>query len=677
MFIVDNFLSQRNFALAVLLVLITNLIIGGILLPHRQAQAVLATLPLQIAQWVEETIGDIWNKIETAYDAAASWISATYDEWQQADTWYQRALTAAWYILRKKMLDMLVDDIIKWIQGGGKPKAITNWQGFLGDVVNQAGGQFVSQYLGAGFLCQPFQARLQFALANPPPFNIQTTCTLSQIGTNLNNFLNNFSNGGWKGWLTINETQNNIYGAYLTALNQKLGVQADAAQAAQNEGIASSGFLGDKICTQIYATNDPSDTHDVQYTQDQIPDGYTCSSWQIRTPGKIAAEAMTQAADIDIPWLLSSQQFEAYAGAIIDAVINRAIKSGVLYMTTPSGGSSNPSNAGAGATTPATVTANISAYQDASQNVGPAQATVDQLNLLKQNLTDYASQLQTNLGILNQIRNGYLGPLNTLNQMMQLGCALPAGVTQTPAGTTQTSNCSLTCPCTATTTDNFNIASPVGSMTEQRITAQKNGEMTTDPSDPTIQVCSEPSPAILSPCLSTCSLSTAVTYNATNLPGTPIDGEINSVTSQLNTANAQIAGIDTAIANTTAYVQAANNYMTVYQQAQSNQATQAQLDAAAATMTAAKNQAIPSVQTTINSTATDFQSLLQQTQNASIQTVQNSNNAQMKRGSIPDCSYLEPGTYYTDLCNVQGIQNNYQSAYNNCAASPPPPSGGG
>lgn len=662
-----DFLNQRNFAITLLLALALNIAIGGILLPYREANAVLATLPMQIIQWVEEVATDIWNKIEEVYDAAANWISANIATLQWEDTWYQRALSAAWWILRKKLLNMLVDDIVKWIQGGGTPKAVTDWKGFLSDAANQAGGQFVAQYLGAGFLCQPFQARLQFALANPPPFNIQTTCTLSKIGTNINNFFNNFSNGGWKGWITINETQNNLYGAYLTALNQKIGVQADAAQAAQNEAVASSGFLGDKRCTSIYETANPSNTGNYAASplqQADIPAGWTCSNWIIYTPGKIAAESLVQAANIDIPWLLSAREFEEYAGAIIDAVINRAVKQGVLYMTAPSGGSSNPANAGAGTTPP---TVNNSAFQDATQNAGPASALVDQLNLYKQNLNNELGQEQTNLGVLNQIRAGYLGPLGTLSQIIQRGnCPIPAGVTQTLTNTTQTSDCAQNCPCTVTTTDNYSIASPVGSMTQQKITAQQNGESTYDQTVDS-NICAPPVPVETTACAFSCALTSTVSYNVTNLPGTPIDGEITNVTNKINSINSQLAQIDTTITNVSAYAQTAKQYLTAYQNAQQGDANaQAQLPAAEQTMATTKNAAVTSLQTSLSTATTDFQMFLQTAQNANMQAAQATADAQMTRGITSDCSAVQANTYYATLCGVQGIQNQYTDDLDNC-----------
>jgi len=98
--------------------------------------------------------------------------------------------------LRKRLLDMMVDQIIQWIQGGGKPQFVTDWQGFLGDAANIAAGDFL-QEIGAGFLCDPFNLQVQIALYPVPKFTDQITCTLDQVVDNIENFYDDFRNGGW------------------------------------------------------------------------------------------------------------------------------------------------------------------------------------------------------------------------------------------------------------------------------------------------------------------------------------------------------------------------------------------------------------------------------------------------------------------------------------------------
>jgi hypothetical protein len=666
--IIDTFLNQRNFAVAVLVVLIANLIIGGVLLPYRQAQAVLALLPMQVTQWIVETLEYVWEVIEMAYQAAAEWISALIDEWDQMDTWLQRALEYAWYVLRKQLLNMLVNDIIGWIQGGGTPKVVTDWQGFLKKAANDAGGIFVDQYLGMGFLCQRFDAKIKIALATVPTFDVNVRCTFSQIVANINTFLNDFSQGGWRAWISVSETPNNMYGAYLMALDQKIGIQSEAQQAAQNEAVASAGFLGDKVCREIYDPTNPGGAQIGTWTT--IPTGYVCAQWEVRTPGKIAAEAVTKAAGSEFDWLFASDEFEAYASAILDALISRVMKQGLTVVTSPGGGSAGASGPGIttsamGAVAAATAAAqtSIAATQGAAMAGQLVPTLIQQVTLIGTNLNTYMGHLQSNLALLNQIQATQASALRLLGQMVQAGCALPAGVTQTTISSSVVNDCAQWCPCTTTTNDVIRIDSPgVGSITIQRTTTLVQGEPDLTGTSACVSVI-HPAPCFLPPgyAMATCSTNVTTQILSTVVPANP---DIATVTSQISAAQTQINQVNTANAALQNYQQASAAYTTISTQAG---ATQAQIAAALAAMQAAESQAVAALQALTGSTSTNLQALLQAVGAVSQQLVQADNAAQQKAG-IAYCGFTQAGTYNDALCTAQATQSSYLTACNICLA---------
>lgn len=677
------FLPQKPIAVFLFILIITTLVFSEILLPYKTAQAQWAVFDAANAVW--NAIKYVYDKVAWAISQAYQSISAAWAIWNKADTWLVRALKAAWNILRKKLLDMLVDDIIKWIQGGGTPRLVTDWQGFLRSAANQAGGQFVDEYLKMGFLCQRFDARLYFALRAVPTFDTAARCTLSQIGANIDAFFSNFANGGWKGWIIVNEAPNNVYGAYLMALDKKIGIQAEGAEAAKNEAIASSGFLGDKRCTSIYEKNDPSNTGDFKSAplkESEIPAGWTCSNWTVYTPGKIAAEATVEAANLDIKWLISADEFEEYLGAIIDAVINRMVREGVTKLTTPSGGSAGQTGAGISyaATAATAASANISnaSYQDALQNGNAANSVIPQLNLFKENLSAYSSQLQTNLGVLNQIRNVQANGLDVLRQILSSGCPLPAGVTQTVLSTQTTGNCATACPCTMTVTTTYRISAPgVGEMTVQQTTTERRDEGVvvsgpgSMPPPGTRIACQLTNSTLPRACSSFSVCSTTATPYQTISSTTAVDSEVTNVSNVTATVQTQLNTIDTAIADVQNYSQAADKYQKTYEAVQMGSATEQQLSADEAAMLALKSKATSSLQAALNSSSSDLQTLLQEAQNASLQIVQTSGDAQLRRGVISDCAYVQGGTYYADLCTAQTNQTNYQNALNSCLTPTP------
>jgi len=234
------------------------------------------------------------------------------------------ALKAILETLRKKLLDYFVDSIIKWVQGkDDKPAFVTNWRKFMGDVVNDAIGSYVETTKFAG-LCDTFDFQIRVSLPTRDSRPALPTCTLNQIVGNIENFYNNFNNGGW---LAFNETlasQNNPFGAYIMAMDG-LVYEAITAQEEQEkeDSQSSSGFTNTKNCA-VEETN--------------IETGEkTCLMWETTTPGDVVAQRVQKALNVDIDNVLSATEFTTYISAIADAAINRLLragKAGLLGMLT-------------------------------------------------------------------------------------------------------------------------------------------------------------------------------------------------------------------------------------------------------------------------------------------------------------------------------------------------------
>jgi len=281
--------------------------------------------------------------------------------------------STAWAIFRKQMIDYMTDELVKWIQGGGDPKFVTDWEGFLGEVADQAGGKILEDITGPEFmagLCQPDWAiKIRIGLQKPPKFSTKARCTLSDIGVNFNDFMDNFENGGWKGWLSVSESQNNPYGMYMLVLNEKLEKEARAKLGAENEVKTASGFLSDKVCIQrscklgataslgndgsygaSYSNTQSYDTYDTRTTtkesgtwkQEDLGSNCSCEKWETRTPGKIVADGLNQSVFKDIEWLKNSEEWQNMVVAVTNAVVNRVTKEGVMAITSSDSNSQSP-----------------------------------------------------------------------------------------------------------------------------------------------------------------------------------------------------------------------------------------------------------------------------------------------------------------------------------------------
>ena len=256
----------------------------------------------------------------TALSTAAN-LSQTYLEW---------AFKLAAEQLKRQLLNMIVDQIVNWIQGGGEPKFITDWPGFFRDAVDQAGGRFI-QELGLGRLCSAFGFKLSAAFIPIPKFSDRSSCTLSQVGANLDAFLKDFKSGGWAAWdEMVLKPQNNIYGAYLMAWDEKNKRESAAEKAAAAEAQAGQGFLSVRRCAQTATTC---------ATEGGCQS--VCVKEEVVTPGKVVGELAGKAVGSDIDYIVNADDFAAYVSAITNAILNRVFAEGVGLLraaVTSSGG---------------------------------------------------------------------------------------------------------------------------------------------------------------------------------------------------------------------------------------------------------------------------------------------------------------------------------------------------
>ena len=212
-------------------------------------------------------------------------------------------------ILKKRLLDMVVDQIVASIIGGEKPFFIQDWRAFFAQYVNIVTGDIV-EAAGLGVVCRPFGIQLQLALFQPPFFTNQITCTLDQIVGNITNFYEDFRAGGFLAYQEIWNPQNNFYGALLIAMNEKQERIASELYAAGHEAVAGGGFLGVRKCVDT-------------------PQGRFC---YIQTPGSLVGALAGKAIGSKIDWLVETRDFPGYVAAITDALIIRLMREGVFAI---------------------------------------------------------------------------------------------------------------------------------------------------------------------------------------------------------------------------------------------------------------------------------------------------------------------------------------------------------
>ncbi len=216
-------------------------------------------------------------------------------------------------VLAKRILDYIVDETIKWVQGGGEPKFVGDWEGFLRHAGDIAFDSLVKD-LGASRLCSPFSLSVKLSLAPAPPFSQQVECTLDNVIGNIENFYQDFESGGWAGYNEIWRPQNNYYGQILALHDELISRIASKTKAAEDEAIAGKGYLSAKKCT--------SDS-------DSASGECSAGQEQITTPGSTIGSTVDRAIQSDTEW---ASNIMSWMSALVNAAITRLTSKGIRDM---------------------------------------------------------------------------------------------------------------------------------------------------------------------------------------------------------------------------------------------------------------------------------------------------------------------------------------------------------
>ena len=218
----------------------------------------------------------------------------------------------------ERILNKITGDIVDWIKGvDDEPKFISDFGEFLTETVDDVAGEFISEQLGLGLLCEPFKPFLQLAFSQPP-FQERARCSLSDIGANLENFSQDFNQGGWEAWVHLIENpQNTVHGAYLISAAELRKIKEREAKAQEIKTLVSGGYKP------------------LECTDAKIAEGLCTADQkgQVLTPGSMLLNMATTALNVPIEqrslelalWK-SKIPLSPYISSILDAMIWRLTK---------------------------------------------------------------------------------------------------------------------------------------------------------------------------------------------------------------------------------------------------------------------------------------------------------------------------------------------------------------
>lgn len=322
-------------------------------------------------------------------------------------------------VVAKVMLDWVVDETIKWIQGGGEPAFVGNWENFSQDAFNVGVGEAVNATILAP-ICSPFKLQVRLSLLPVERYTQRITCTLDDIVENIEDFYADFENGGWLAYNEAWQPQNNYFGLMLMYQDEALENAIKKEEAARNEALAGKGFLSVKRCVQY----GPSPLEECQARQAQgenincalgLSSERSCLKEEIITPGDTVGEAAATAITSDTIW---AANIKSWTASIINAAINRLIQEGLATMKS----SAEPRSGGYGDLDPYYGNdPNLQVKRDYINNVisnyGNIRDRINAASSVKNQSLSYVSQQR---GVLEQLR---LVQIATSSQPLPPACS--------------------------------------------------------------------------------------------------------------------------------------------------------------------------------------------------------------------------------------------------------------
>lgn len=196
----------------------------------------------------------------------------------------------------QELLKKITQETTKWVNTGfeGNPFYLRDTQSYYNSLANEQVRDFVSELKLSN---NPFSRDIAKSLVTQytSSYSQKSGFNLDQkIGANWQDFNNDFSAGGWEGWLAMTQSsQNNPVGSYLNASNELAKRVQTNKETIKDELQANSGFLSMKKCVEKKDSSigTPLDADD-QYTFSVL--GYNpssestnCARYETTTPGSI------------------------------------------------------------------------------------------------------------------------------------------------------------------------------------------------------------------------------------------------------------------------------------------------------------------------------------------------------------------------------------------------------
>lgn len=251
--------------------------------------------------------------------------------------------------LGRKVVHQFSQATVKWIRTGQDPfffggtsgsLFVTNIDTFLLDAADNAASGFLSEYYGDetwNQLCTPFRLQIGLGLSRSygrdfGSFKNQATCTLQDIVANVEDFYNNFENGGWEAWISSASYSNDPWRLLTLGQETSRSRQSRASSANLYDFIAGAGFPGLREC--VLGIN----AKGVLVEYPPMEAGMTCEKYLTKTPGDAINDTLEEVLKADLDKLKLADELNEIVAALFDKTLSWILgggsgKKGVLGST--------------------------------------------------------------------------------------------------------------------------------------------------------------------------------------------------------------------------------------------------------------------------------------------------------------------------------------------------------
>ena len=363
---------------------------------------------------VPSTDAGTWGNLYTQLNTCATEIGNNKIIVQIED-----AIEAAATIALEQLLVALTNQIIGYINSDefGHKGFVLDFNAALNSAAQVAGAKFLNSLTGVNLCSTIPRLKLQIALLPTPDFKTRSECTLDKIVGNIEDFQKDFSKGGWLAWDESMKANNNAFGTWLVAQDEKAMLQFAEVQKKEKE--MTDGFSPKKKCLDPSGVDPESVNCKTSIT--------TAPSGAVEVASNFAALSPIESLQNKITALyIKTGPFGPYLSAITNALLNRLTKDGLSALlstfTENDLKQSNPYQSVIDQ-----VAATSGSFMTAQSNQAQANLILNTLQTLDQFITDTAKPLYFN--ILSAVANIKTQQDNIINNFWAQGMTGNATVT--------------------------------------------------------------------------------------------------------------------------------------------------------------------------------------------------------------------------------------------------------